>query len=275
MEFKKWNDFSKSNKFKLLVILGSARSKTSCPGEEGKTKLLWNELEQELTNIEIEVLNLEVDENPIVMPCKGCVSTAGGAHCHYPCDCYEPDQGDFMSDFDVYKKGEWADGILLITPIYWFSVPGQVKNLFDRLVCINQTITTEEAIDLLGDNIKSAEHTRALKDLNLQNHWKGKRAAFIVHGDDGANDYKTGLPKTYNPDNLWTRVINLPQIAIMPIVEQMRYSEVEVRDEWILTKHINRGKSYTDANLEVRTGSTEWTDYINLSIEMVKNFINE
>jgi putative NADPH-quinone reductase len=216
------------------------------------------------------VVDLKVSADPIVMPCKGCISTAGGAHCHYPCDCYEPEQGDFMSDINFYKRGEWADIILLITPIYWFSVPGQVKNLFDRLVCINQTITHDEAVDLLGKDIKRADKTVLLKDLPLKNHWKGKRAAFIVHGDDGANDYPNGTPKTYNPNNEWTKLINLPQIAIMPIVEQMRYSEIEVLDEWILARHINRKKSYSEANLAVQNETPEWLGFI----EDCKNMIN-
>ncbi len=33
----------------------------------------------------------------------------------------------------VYGAFEWADFIVLATPIYWFSVPGPLKNLFDRL----------------------------------------------------------------------------------------------------------------------------------------------
>ncbi len=27
-------------------------------------------------------------KRPIIQPCKGCISTAGGYHCHFPCSCY-------------------------------------------------------------------------------------------------------------------------------------------------------------------------------------------
>jgi hypothetical protein len=270
-EYKEWKPF------RILLISGSARSATSCPGEEGKTAKLIRVIKESLPKwVELDILDLKVDKDPVVLPCKGCISTAGGAHCHYPCDCYEPEQGDFLSDQDVYRRGELADAIVLITPIYWFSVPGQVKNLFDRLVCINQTITHDEAIDLLGDSIKLAKATRKLSSSEgfsdkLKNHWAGKRAGFIAHGDDGADDYANGLPKTYRPESTWTTLINLPEIAIMPLVEQMRYSGLEVQDEWILARHLNKGLSYAAAN-DALNGS-EWkkleTDIINMILSLI------
>ena len=84
-----------------------------------------------------------------------------------------------MYEADIYTKLEQCDGFLVITPIHWYSVSTQVKAMFDRLVCANQTITKDQAEEIFGKgNIKkselvgSAELSGQYKHL-LKNHLEG------------------------------------------------------------------------------------------------------
>lgn len=56
-------------------------------------------------------------------PCVDCRSCKVGEY-----ECTIPDEM-----VKVYGALEWADYIVVATPIYWYSVPGPLKNLIDRL----------------------------------------------------------------------------------------------------------------------------------------------
>ena len=136
MKVKKLEEYHKK---RIMIIVGSARSKDNCPGEDSKTIKIVNEAIKKLSDdIEIDLVDLSIQSNkPIIQPCKGCISTAGGAHCHWYCDCYfkgNKDQPDFMSDFDIYQRLQKCDAFIVFSPINWWSVSSQVKAFFDRLV---------------------------------------------------------------------------------------------------------------------------------------------
>ena len=263
-------------KLNIVVFQGSARDKDTCPNMESKThKIVDHLVENWSIYADFEVIDLSVNQSkkPIIQPCKGCVSTAGGYHCHFQCSCYfkgNKEQPDLLKELDVYTKLKECDAFMVYSPIYWHSLSSQVKTLFDRLVCINQTLTVEDAETLMGKgNIKNHEITGELSKLGtsdylLKNHLEGKYAAFYVHGDDGANDYsKSNLPKSYEPDKFSKDV----RSVVEPFVAQLKYSGVFVPEELIECFYINKGKDYYTSNQEFDK------TFIQKSDNLIKNLL--
>jgi multimeric flavodoxin WrbA len=247
-----FEDFKQEGKPKLLVFQGSPRKLKSCANQTPKSKKLIEYIFEYWSEIyEIEVIDLSIGDVTI-SPCKGCVSTSGGFHCHWKCTCYGKDmeKKDLMYEAEIYDKLEACDAFLVVAPVNWYSVPTQVKAMFDRLVCANLTITKDQAIEILGEgNIKNSELTGELelsgeyKGL-LKNHLAGKTAAFYIHGDDGADDY-SGKSLDVG-DSEWS-----PRHSIMPLVYQCRYSGIDCPDELVEAFYINKGIPYYEANLEM------------------------
>ena len=222
-----------------------------------------SDLIQSLTKeVKVDLVDLAVmDTEPQVRPCKGCIGTSNGFHCHYPCTCYGKGDGtqDLMHEEDVYGKMERADGFAVFTPVHWYAPTSQVKALFDRLVCINLTLTEEQARELYGKDIKDpkltteAEQSGKYRDL-LKNHYEGKVGAFFIHGDDGADDYvKRRLPLSM-ADCKSADYID-PKGAIMPIVNQCRYSGIFVPESCIEGNVFGYKEKYSQNNVDVKKSS--------------------
>lgn len=260
MKVKKLEDY---NKKRIMVIVGTARSKDNCPGQDGKTKKIVEEALKDLPkDLEIDLVDLSIEDNkPIVQPCKACISTAGGAHCHFPCDCYfkgDKEHPDFMSDFNIYKRLLKADAFILFSPINWWNVPTQVKAMFDRLVCGSLTITDKQAQELWPDDAKNPVKTKKFSKTKefeqmVKNHYEGKIGAFYVHGDDGADDYKDRKPPT-SLTKYDIGKFNEPKYAILPIVWQCRYMGIDVPEELIEAFYMNEEISYSEANDKMKEG---------------------
>jgi multimeric flavodoxin WrbA len=247
------------DKLNIVIFSGSPRDPDTCSGQISKThKVVDYILEKWDYLIDFEFIDLSVnlDKKPNIQPCKGCVSTAGGFHCHFSCSCFKKGskkQPDLLKELDVYEKLEKSDGFIVVTPIHWYSVSSQVKLLFDRLVCINQTLRKEDAINLMGSgNIKNPEITGKFSKSGeynnlLRNHLEGKFCAFYAHGDDGANDYYgKEFPKSYDPlDDTFSKN---PKSILDPFVLQMKYSGVFVPNNFIESFYINKGVDYYSAN---------------------------
>ena len=243
----------------IVLIQGSARSAENCPGQWSKSSAMVQKIYAILTDAghTVDLIDLAVTDSAedIVRPCKACVSTAGGYHCHWPCDCYGPDSAadglpDIMHDRDVYGKLEACDAFVVVTPIYWYGPSTQVKAMFDRLVCANLTLTRSDALKVLGEgNLKNAKVTRpadkeGVADDLLRNHLAGKLGCFVVHGDLGANDYQRAPPPpTYPYDEPED-----PRLAVMPLVWQCRYSGINVPDDLVIGGVLNIDHSYAEAN---------------------------
>jgi multimeric flavodoxin WrbA len=237
---------------KVLLFQGSPRKEKSCSNQTSKSeKICKYILDKWSPFVNFEYVDLSV--GPItVQPCKGCVSTSNGMHCHWKCSCYIKNSKhtpDLMYEADIYDKLEQCDAFLVVSPVHWYSVSTQVKAMFDRLVCANLTITKDQAIEIFGDgNIKTADMTGQAelegkyKHL-LKNHLEGKVASFYVHGDDGANDYDGNQP--YTGDLSWD-VRN----SVMPLVYQCRYSGIDCPDDLVEAFYINKGLDYYEANLQ-------------------------
>ena len=187
MKVRKLGDW----KPKVLIFQGSPRDPDTCSDMKSKThKIVDYVISKWSPFIDMQVIDLSVNHSkkPIIQPCKGCISTSGGFHCHFACSCFHKGDNkrpDLLSELDVYNKLKECDAFIIFSPIHWHSLSSQVKTLFDRLVCINQTLTVDDAKKLMGKgNIKDSEITgkfaRSGKyDGMLRNHLEGKVAAFM------------------------------------------------------------------------------------------------
>lgn len=107
-----------------IFILGI---NSSSRGKRGMTEKL---LKQVLSSAEkfgarTKIIHLA---NKKIKPCDGKCSDSL-EKCKYPC----PIKDDVQVIFKEILK---ADGIVFGVPAYWFNVPGQMKNLIDRMTCL-------------------------------------------------------------------------------------------------------------------------------------------
>ena len=246
---------NKNAKIKIVAIQGSPRTIKSCSGGDSKTAFLMKKSMQALlSDVKVDVIDLSVmDDQPQVRPCKGCIGTANGFQCHYPCSCYSKDDGtnDLMYEEDVYKKMQEADGFIVFT------------------------LTVDDAKEIVGDAIKdpkkniAAEQSGKYRDL-LKNHYEGKVGAFFIHGDDGANDYvdrKIPLSLVDAKDNCYIT----PKDGIMPIVNQCRYSGIFVPESCIKGVVFGYKKPYSQNNKDIKSAD----EIIDDAIQVTENLIKE
>lgn len=269
---------NKNSKLKIFAIQGSPRTKVSCSGGDSKTKYIMEESIKKIDkDITFDILDLNVrDDEPIVMPCKGCIGTANGFQCHWPCSCYSPNNKkipDLMHDEKVYSRIEKADGFIVFTPVHWYSCSTQVKAMFDRLVCANLTLTTEEAKRLTGNDIKNPKKNIELEQSGkyqnlLKNHLEGKIGAFFIHGNNGADDYEA---KKYPLAMAETKHYINAKEAIMPIVLQCRYSGIFVPDHLIESLNFGFNEPYSVSNEKIDKNKKA----IDKAIDLINNLVKE
>lgn len=271
---------------KVLIFQGSPRDKDTCPNMDSKThKVIEHIVNKWSPFVNFKVIDLSVNQSkkPTIQPCKGCISTAGGFHCHFQCSCYfkgDHKKPDLLKELDVYTLLQECDAFIVFSPIHWHSLTSQVKTLFDRLVCINQTLTVDDAKKIMGaDNIKNSDVTGKFAksgeyDGMLRNHLEGKYAAFYVHGDDGADDYEgKELPDSYS-DVIHDNFSIDPKSVVMPFAMQMKYSGVFVPDDLIQAFYINKGVDYYTAN-KTFDRNKEFFDRAESLIESLLNYIEK
>jgi multimeric flavodoxin WrbA len=230
---------NKNAKINILAIQGSARNENCCPDHESKSYRLLKNAIKDRKDVLFDVIDLSVKcDGNTIQPCKACISTAGGYHCHWECDCYFKGSKikDFMHEENVYKRLKKCDGFVVFSPINWDAPSSVVKSFFDRLVCCNLTLTAEDAKKVLGkDNLKNSEVTRSLAksgkhDDLLKNHLEGKFAAFFMQGDNGADDYTDiEKPDSYIEYMKGKNIKSDPISSIEPIVKQLVYSGIHVK----------------------------------------------
>lgn len=255
MEIRKISDKRK----KIVIIQGSPREVNSCANMISKSQKVVEKLIEEYSLfVDFELIDLSINQSKkaIVQPCKGCVSTGGGLHCTFPCSCYfkgDSKSPDLMHNEEVYTKLLNCDGFMVISPIHWFSLTSQVKAFFDRLVCANLTITTEESIGIFGkgntkrSNLTGPAFKSGKFNDKMKNHLEGKFASFLIHGDNGASDYSDGkYPKSFNAKK---DDIDIEDI-VKPFVIQCKYSGINVPNNLIKSIYINEGEDYYSANFE-------------------------
>lgn len=271
---------------KILVFQGSPRDKESCSNMDSKSHSVVDYMVNKWSPfVNFKVIDLAVNQSkrPTIQPCKGCVSTAGGFHCHFSCSCYfkgDKSKPDLLKEMDVYELLKECDAFIIVSPIHWYSLSSQVKLLFDRLVCVNQTLTVDDAKKLMGsDNIKNSEITGKFSksgkyDGMLRNHLEGKVAGFYVHGDDGANDYsKNEKPDSYS-DVLNDGFALDPKSVVMPFITQLKYSGIYVPDELVESFYVNKGVDYYTANIKMNR-EMEFFDRADNLLENLLTFLDK
>src|ERR1700704_3625775 len=171
---------------RVLLICGAARNDKTCPGEMSKTFRLTQLAAAifQTAQIEVDLLDLSTlasEFGKVIYPCKACVSTAMPL-CHWPCSCY-PNHGlgqvtDWMSE--IYPRWVAAQGIMIVTPVYWYQAPSVLKLMIDRLVCAdggNPDPTTTH-----GKDPKKAKALE-LSGWSYPRHLANRVFGVVVHGD--------------------------------------------------------------------------------------------
>jgi multimeric flavodoxin WrbA len=171
---------------RVLLICGAARNDKSCPGEMSKSFRLVQLATAifQTARIEVDLLDLSgltSECGKVIYPCKGCVSTAMPL-CHWPCSCYPNHSLGQVTDWmsEIYPRWVAAQGIMIVTPVYWYQAPSVLKLMIDRLVCAdggNPDPTTTHG--------KSAAEAKALelKGWPYPRHLAGRSYSIVVHGD--------------------------------------------------------------------------------------------
>lgn len=202
---------------RVMIVQGGSRYEGTCPGKNTKMSWVAEQLKSSAPEgVEVDILDLSVKgDGNVIQPCKGCIGTAGGYHCHWRkngvstdpkvrgCDCYGPASGsegvpDVMHDEYVYYRLEQADAIMFLTPIHWYKPSTSIVAMLDRLVCASKTVPAETIIEATDGEPKNPEKTIPLEqsgvfDDQQENHLAGKVAAIFAQGDDGADDDVEGL----------------------------------------------------------------------------------
>jgi multimeric flavodoxin WrbA len=265
----RFNEYKQNReKKKVVLVIGSPRFPGCCPDEKSKTHKIAERLLKDFADlVKFETVDLAVKCDGLnIQPCKACISTSA-FHCHWPCDCYgkKSEPKDLMHEQDVYTKLEQCDAFMVLTPINWSSCSSVVKSFFDRLVCANLTITTEQAQKLMDGETKSSKKSRAMEkdgkhERLLKNHLEGKRAAFFAHGNAGGADYREisedgkGRPEPESLKEYEERHGEEDQSKILePLVRQCVYSGIHIAENCVKVTIYGKGITYSDANDLMRT----------------------
>ena len=202
----------------ILIVNCSSRSEHTCPGEMSKSWRLV-ELAQEICGTDgtlvrtLDLSRLASEYGRKIHPCKACFSTAP-ALCHWPCSCY-PNHAlgqtqDWMND--IYPLWVRAHGIMIVTPVNWYSPTSPLKLMMDRLVCADggnadPTLTH-------GKDAKKAKQIE-LDGWDYPRHLEGRVFSVVVHGDvEGAENVRRSLAD-------WLRFMKLKPAG--PSAELDRY----------------------------------------------------
>jgi multimeric flavodoxin WrbA len=180
---------------RVLLVSGAARHDQTCPGEMSKTFRLVTaaraEIERAGLGCDLLDLSLQTAEyGRQILPCKACVSTAMPL-CHWPCSCYPNhamgQAGDWMHE--IYPRWVAADGVMIVTPVYWYQAPSVLKLMIDRLVCADGGNPDPTR----GKNVEKAKALE-LAGWPYPRHLAGRVFAAVVHGDTvGAETLRRSL----------------------------------------------------------------------------------
>jgi len=250
---------SKSEPPCILIVNCSSRSEHTCPGEMSKSWRLL-EIAREICGVEwtlvrvLDLSRLASEYGRRIHPCKACFSTSP-ALCHWPCSCY-PNYSlgqtqDWMND--IYPLWVRAHGIMIITPVNWYSPTSPLKLMMDRLVCADG-----------GNPDPSSTHgkdAKRAKELELEGwpyprHLEGRVFSVVVHGDvEGVENVRRSLAD-------WLRFMKLKPAG--PSAELDRYigywqpystsHDALDRDECIQEEVRNAARTLLRAVQEQRAG---------------------
>jgi multimeric flavodoxin WrbA len=183
---------------RVLVVAGASRNDGTCPGEISKTFRLARTAVETLEGehaLDTDLLDLSLvasDYGRRIFPCKACVSTSMPL-CNWPCSCYPNaalgQEDDWMNE--IYERWTRADGVLLVTPVYWYQVASPVKLMMDRLVCADGG--NPDPTRTGGKDPERAKRLE-LEGWDYPKHLAGRAYGVVVHGDvSGVEDVRRAL----------------------------------------------------------------------------------
>jgi multimeric flavodoxin WrbA len=109
-----------------ILIIGINGS----PRKNGMTAKLVRKILRSCEKNGAKTIHIDLIDKKI-SPCLGCYSY-NKKSCKYPCI-----QKDDMQE--IYKLLLKANGMVIGSPSYWFSVSGLMKNFLDRLTCLENS----------------------------------------------------------------------------------------------------------------------------------------
>ncbi len=202
----------------ILIVNASPRSEHSCPSEMSKSWRLL-EIAQEICGVEgtlvrtLDLSRLTSEYGRNIHPCKACFSTAA-ALCHWPCSCYPNHSLGQTQDWmnEIYPLWVRAHGIMLITPVHWYSPTSPLKLMMDRLVCADGG--HPDPTSTQGKDAKLAKKLE-LDGWDYPLHLEKRVFSVVVHGDtEGAENLRRSLAD-------WMRFMGLKPAG--PSAELDRY----------------------------------------------------
>jgi multimeric flavodoxin WrbA len=236
---------------RVLLISGSSRGRDHCAGAESRSSALVRRMAAALPRdweVDVEELG-NARGRPRIQSCSGCVSTSA-ALCCWPCNCYakgDPAEPDLLWELDLYARLDLADAWAIVGPVHWNAPTSNLKLLFDRLVCMNGG---NPRPDLIGgkdpEKARSLERSPLWRELTA-NHLEGRTAAFFCYGDAGGGELdESGRPRILRHrewlDPAQDRYHDTRD-TYAPLVQQCRFSGVEVPDELWRYVELGRGRA--------------------------------
>ena len=181
---QRWSD--PATRSRVLLVCGSDRNDGTCPGEMSKTWRLTQIAKEQLSrrDLIVDVLDLSLMTSEYgreIHPCKGCVSTAMPL-CHWPCSCYPNHALGQANEWlaETYQGWVSADGIVLLTPVYWSQAASPLKLMIDRLVCADGG--NPDPTSTHGKTVAEAKALEA-RGWDYPKHLAGRVYGLVVHGD--------------------------------------------------------------------------------------------
>ncbi|SOB86602.1 Multimeric flavodoxin WrbA [Sphingomonas guangdongensis] len=182
---------------RMLLISASSRSEHSCPGELSKSwrlvQLAREEIEARGAQVDfLDLSRLTSEYGRQIHPCKACFSTAA-ALCHWPCSCYPNHSLGQVHDWmnEIYPMWVAAHGVMIVTPVNWYSPTSPLKLMMDRLVCADGGNPDPSLTH--GKDAKKAK-AEELKGWDYPRHLKDRLFSIVVHGDvEGAENVRRSL----------------------------------------------------------------------------------
>lgn len=183
---------------RILIVCGASRSDQTCPGEMSKSFRLVSlarRVVEKTKGCEADVLDLShlaSEYGKVIHPCKACVSTAMPL-CNWPCSCYPNHAMGQVNDWmaDIYERWVAAHGVMIVTPVYWYGVPGGLKNMIDRLVCADGGNPDPTST---GGKDPARAKDLELAGWSYPKHLAGRAFSVVVHGDaEGVDGVRRGL----------------------------------------------------------------------------------
>ncbi len=172
-----------------------------------------------------------------IKPCIGCVSD-NVKYCRFPCVV---DDDDFN---EIGEKIIESDGIILVTPVYWYAPSGVLKNFIDRLTSMEnmvfhggRSLLEGKVAGFIATGLDSGASMTIAYMMFVLNSMGAMIAPWGMaysHADDVTRDEKA-LRDSYNVGYLVVETIK----ALKSYGKYIGYNEgIDVRELARMAKHI-------------------------------------